>query len=192
MTFKVDDVVIIDDYLPEGYFEEMQNMVSASCFPWSYMGNITNDTFESNLASFGFDFTMIQDGYVHQRTETFIAMGCIQSIRKDIGAQRVEKARYDMTLYNPENYRHKPHVDEDFGEQYVSGILYMNESDGNTVIYEETSNKINEVIDKEYTIKKEIEPKPNRLALFPCQHVHTGHSPSKHRNRILLNMLFAL
>lgn len=189
----IEDVVIMDDYLPEGYFEELQNMVTADMFPWHYIHNITRDRFAESLGSFGFDFTMINESQMTHCTETFVSLGCLHSVKKLVGSNNIIKARYDMTLYNPENFKHKPHIDRDFFEPYVSAILYMNETDGETVIYNEACLNCSEVQeDKEYTVRKVIEPKPNRLVLFPGMNVHTGHSPSKHKNRILLNMVFGI
>ena len=189
----VDDVVIMDDYLPEGYFEELHNMVTADMFPWHYMGNVTTGKFIESLGSFGFDFTMINESQLTQCPETFFTLGCLHSIKKLVGSNDIIKARYDMTLYNSENFKHQLHIDRDFFDPYVSAILYMNESDGETVIYNEECSECSEVQDnKEYTVRKVIEPKPNRLVLFPGMKVHTGHSPSKHKNRILLNMVFKI
>ena len=38
-----------------------------------------------------------------------------------------------------------------------------------------------------YTIKKRIPPKLNRLLMFKGKFAHTGCSPSKHNTRILIN-----
>ena len=40
-------------------------------------------------------------------------------------------------------------------------------------------------------IKKTIAPKPGRLVLFNGDYVHTGHSPSEHQTRILLNIVLS-
>ena len=89
------------------------------------------------------------------------------------------RARFDMTLKAPENSIHDPHVD--FNDPHYACILYINDSDGDTVIYNQRNLK-----DK-FTIKKTITPKKNRLLFFNGAYCHTGHSPSKHQNRILLN-----
>ena len=83
-----------------------------------------------------------------------------------------------MTLYNPEKYKHDIHVDIPL--KHITCIFYINNSDGNTIIYD-----YNKTI-----IIKEIEPVENRLLIFDGNLPHTGHSPSKNKFRILINMNF--
>ena len=93
-----------------------------------------------------------------------------------------------MTTKTPTLLMHAPHVDADVPN--IGGILYLNESDGDTVLFNQKgeNGKIPEGID--LTIKKTISPKVNRLLLFDGALIHTGHSPVNYSNRILLNMNF--
>ena len=68
-------------------------------------------------------------------------------------------------------------------DPHYAGILYMNDSDGDTVIFKETE----EQLDGNYEPIYSLSPKKNRLLLFDGSYYHTGHSPSNHNNRILLN-----
>ena len=68
-------------------------------------------------------------------------------------------------------------------DPHYAGILYMNDSDGDTVIYKETE----ENLDGNYESIYSLSPKKNRLLLFDGSYYHTGHAPSGHNNRILLN-----
>ena len=77
----------------------------------------------------------------------------------------------------PENTLHIPHRDMNINH-YVS-ILYCNDADGDTIIYNETCKQEN------YTIQKKISPVKNRLVFFDGSYYHTGHSPSKNNYRIL-------
>ena len=97
-----------------------------------------------------------------------------------------------MTTYSQESVIFEPHVDLD--DPHLTSIFYVNDSDGNTVIYNEKwhpSLLPNLVVDGELTIMEEIEPVGNRLIAFDGYHMHTGHNPSKHSNRILINTNFA-
>ena len=77
-----------------------------------------------------------------------------------------------MTLYNPNNYRHEIHTDLEIPN--ITCIFYVNDSDGDTVLYEKG-------------MARSVEPKANRLLMFDGDIAHTGHSPSKHKNRVLIN-----
>ena len=80
----------------------------------------------------------------------------------------IVRARADMTMYSPEVYKHKTHVDYEFPT--IAAVYYVNDSDGKT-----------ECLDQQ------VEPKANRLVVFPGDIPHTGHSPSKHKTRIIIN-----
>ena len=61
-----------------------------------------------------------------------------------------------------------------------SCIYYVNESDGNTLLKDPV----------EGHGFMQVEPKANRLLVFDGSIEHTGHSPSEHKQRILINANF--
>jgi hypothetical protein len=87
-----------------------------------------------------------------------------------------------MTLRAPEKTMHTPHTDQNY--PHMSCILYLIDSDGDTVIYNEDKGA------KELTILHSVEPRKNRLVIFDGDKMHTGHSPLHHPNRILANFNF--
>ena len=101
---------------------------------------------------------------------------------------RIVRSRLDMTLYSNESILYEPHIDLD--EPHLASIFYVNDSDGNTVIYDQKWNP-EQGIKQELTVMQEIEPVANRLIAFDGMHIHTGHNPTKHSNRILINTNFA-
>ena len=92
-----------------------------------------------------------------------------------------------MTVYTPGGRMCDNHVDNPF--PHIATIFYLNDSDGNTVIYNEKFEKEGDT-DSELTIQREIEPKENRLVVFDGLYIHTGHVPTKHNNRVILNSNF--
>lgn len=185
------DVIVVDNFLAKSHFEMLSDMTMDDRFPWSYNSEITTTFNDERLGSYGFQYMMIEYANYRQCRELDISLGCLKTIQDYIGAKKIFKARYDMTMYNPEKFLHRPHIDCEEIPRYVSAILYMNDSDGDTVIYNEKCMKVSELdYSKKYTIKKTIAPKANRLVIFKQNLIHTGHSPSKSKNRILLNAVF--
>ena len=90
-------------------------------------------------------------------------------------------------------------------EKNISVIFYVNDSDGDTIIYKEKYQSegaslsdpsytslgkppnIKPVIPKTLTEEERVTPKANRLLLFNGEHWHTGQSPTKHSRRVLIN-----
>ena len=60
-------------------------------------------------------------------------------------------------------------------------MLYLNDSDGDTIIFDEN-----------FKIKKRITPKKNRVVIFDGITYHTGCHPCKNDKRIVLNVNFDL
>ena len=58
-------------------------------------------------------------------------------------------------------------------------MLYLNDSDGYTVIFDENKD-----------IKKKISPKKNRVVIFDGMSYHAGSHPCKSNTRMLLNINF--
>ena len=187
-------IEVIDNFLSPSYFRALQDMVCSNFFPWSYRGDVTRAAGENleQLGALGFDYGLIHrdSGALRDSQEAQMAAPCLYQIKDFVECAHVLKARYDMTVYNPDKFRHDPHIDLDHPD-FVSTILYMNETDGETLIYEEMCYHTDGVDPTgDYVIKKSIEPKPNRLLIFDGHHLHTGHSPSKHKKRVLLNSVY--
>ena len=70
--------------------------------------------------------------------------------------------------------------------EYTTTIYYTSDSDGDTVLYNETEES------DQYTVMETVTPKKNRLLIFDGKRFHTGHSPMLHQNRVLINSNFIL
>ena len=165
-------IEIIDDFLTPTYFKQARDMVESHQFPWSFNNKLSN-TDVDELGGIGFQCSLIENTRRMDCYEQVFLSPALFQIQDKVGKGNIDKARLDMTIYNPENYRHPLHVDYLGDEEAISSILYLNESDGNTIIGDE-----------------EVEHKSNRLILFDSKIKHTGHSPSKHKQRVLLNAVF--
>jgi hypothetical protein len=190
-------IEVIDNFAPQDYFELIQNHVLSWNQNWYYQGNITAGVFgKSGLGKHGFNCHIVQNP--NEFLDTYIAgllTDLLIKMKDGIGCQNILRSRLDMTVYTPGGMRCDPHVD--CSDPHVSTIFYMNDSDGNTVIYNEkfdvesniTKQFIN-IDESKLTVQKEIEPKANRLLIFDGHYLHTGHVPAHHNNRVLLNSNF--
>ena len=183
-------IEVYDNFLPQPYFDSLRDLLTSPNFAWNFFPNITAMKELSDDNSYGFSFTIfnsIQKYSIQETKESWITLPALFSIQEKVKCKTIVRARYDLTTYNPSNYRHPYHIDMNH-HSFVSAILYMNESDGNTLIYDKKVVNANDIdYTKNYEIKKSIDPLPNRLLVFDGNYVHTGHSPSKDKSPILLN-----
>ena len=77
------------------------------------------------------------------------------------------------------------HVDAGINEKYKTAIYYVNDSDGDTIIFNETKNHKGAL-----TIKRTITPKKGRLVIFDGDLLHAGGFPISSKHRIIINMNF--
>lgn len=76
--------------------------------------------------------------------------------------------------FSREDFYHTPHTDWD-DPHYVL-IYYVNNSDGDTYIF-----------DKNHNIIQSVSPKKNRFLLFPGYYLHAGRNPIEAETRIIFN-----
>ena len=180
-------IEVIDNFLDNSFSEYLSDVVCG--VEWTYRRNISLGSDISNAPYMhGFNKTLFfhEDqenvNFLTQKSEIFIPI--ILKIEETFNLTRgtLIRSRLDMTVRSPKNTIHDVH--KDFNFDHYACILYLNDSDGDTVIYNETSKSDN------YTVQKTISPKRNRLVFFDGKYYHTGHSPSNNNYRILLNSDF--
>jgi hypothetical protein len=179
---------IFDDFFDIHLINYISYSVQHPDYPWSYNSCITQTQGEEPW-HFGMSRKFLDSEYpdIKKCPEDKLFFPIFFKIQEEFGLSFSDllRARLDMTFRSPDNTLHKPHVD--MGEKpHYSFIVYLNDSDGDTIIFNETS-----VSDK-YSIQEVVSPKKNRLLAFGGHHYHTGHSPSKNNNRVILNVNYGI
>ena len=191
-------IEIIDNFIPTEYFNQLQSYVTSSYQPWYYQSNIdSSGLLNQRFGKHGFACWLVRypNTFIDDYTDY---IGLVMEMKKVVGCKNILRSRLDMTLHKNGDTAASPHVD--FTKPHIATIFYFNNSDGNTVIYnekydgEDGSNSTESIrksgITNKLTIKKRIKPKENRLLIFDGLLIHKGHHPSKHNTRILLNSNF--
>ena len=166
----ISSMKIEDNFLDHDKWKELHDYMTSWEFPWFMQPTLTygND----DLEAFGFNHWLTAE-------EHPIFAHLVEQMESALNARNVLRVRADMTILNPNGYRHGWHVDEK--EPHWVCIYYVNDSDGNTLLRDPL----------EGHGYMQVEPKANRLLLFDGKIEHTGHSPSEHKNRILINANFS-
>ncbi len=176
-------VKVIDNLISKHYLDHLQSHFLGENCEWFFNDNLTNDDSYESLDSFGFNMRLHWNGYFIGNFVGTLIRSLVFSTQEKVEEfverpQQIIRARADMTMYNPNKYRHELHTD--FPYDHTTAIFYMNNSDGNTLLFDRQGNDLIE----------EIEPVENRLVIFDGLMQHTGHSPSNHKSRVLINMNF--
>ena len=181
------NIKIIDNFLDKEYFDKIQSHIESAHFPWNYMDNITRYSGSNkcmDLGMYGFNRYIINPHGKPHDLGSFhhLIHEMMRVIELDIF-----RSRLDMTVNRGNSIVLDPHIDNLF--PHISSILYINDSDGNTIIYNQKYNDYDR-FNQQLTVQKEIEPRANRLLIFDGMYIHTGCTPSKHNRRILINSNF--
>ena len=174
-------VEVIDDFLDKSYFDFIVNdVMNDDTFHWYY----SDDSTYSSSKKFsingevkdtqGFSNLLVTDDKARSRAGDLIYPFALK-VKSYLGAKEVMRVRADLCTQNVDGAIHGPHVDFP-GKFHYSSILYLNETDGNTLIFNERDpgSQVNGDNIDSFTIKEAITPKPNRLVVFDGRYIHSG------------------
>tara|TARA_R100001440_G_scaffold69850_1_gene91925 strand:- start:531 stop:1088 length:558 start_codon:yes stop_codon:yes gene_type:complete len=176
---------IIDNFINKSYFEELQQALQGDEFPWYYNNNISLlDKEDTTFSNYGFTHWLYNDYGVTDSQVAHFVRPLTSQILDATECNKILRVRADMVTWSPNNFLHNAH--QDFSFPHKASVFYINESDGDTVFYNVTKNQYN----RNCKIQKRVSPKPNRLVIFDGDLMHSGHSPTKYKRRIIINSNF--
>lgn len=177
---------VIDNFLNKSYFNELQQSLESHEFPWYYTKNISLYKENSNVFNnygFGHWFYNNDHGVTDTQLAHFVKPFTSQ-VLDATECSKVYRVRADMVTWSPNKFLHDAH--QDFSFPHKASVFYINESDGDTVFYNVTKKDYS----KNCKVQKRVSPKPNRLVIFNGDLMHSGHSPTKYKRRIIINSNF--
>ena len=182
-------IKVLDNFLTKSYHKELLNLMFSANFDWYYNENISYKSNSiSHLNEYGFSHIFWDDkGMRNTSTSMFWKPGLYQ-IMDAVDTDFILRSRGDMTMYSYKEFTHEPHVD--YFLKNISVVYYVNDSDGDTIFYNQRHSEKDKPIPNDLKIKDKVSPKANRLVFFEGDIIHTGMSPNKHKNRIIINSNF--
>lgn len=113
-----------------------------------------------------------------------------------IAFNKLVRMRAVLTLPNTNSdlEYHLPHIDQLL--PHYNAIYYVNDSDGDTFIFNETSESHSSTKDAikekisttEFTVKKRVTPKRGKILLFPGKYYHSSSFAKRSKARCLINI----
>ena len=176
-------IEVFDNFLPKTYHKELLEILNGPDFPWFYNSNISDEEEEGSVYEYGFSHTFWDTGGMrNSEMAQFWKPGLllIMDAISESQEHTILRSRADMTMASPGPFVHGAHTDFDFDN--IATLLYMNDSDGDTILY--SADGITG------WTEERTSPKANRLIMFNGNDLHTGCSPSKTKNRIAINSNF--
>jgi len=176
------EILVIDDFIDKDYQEDIKNILLGKeewgnfLFPWHYIEDVTDGFSENNQGRPGLSHVYIEyndDGssdLVSNFHDLFIPMLELACGILQIPTAKILQGRSFMQF--PLNLQSEdddtPHIDLDEGHRHVVVLYYVQDSDGDTVIFNERTES------NTYTVKQKVTPKQGRVVIFDGGLYHTA------------------
>ena len=189
MANKITDIIVIDDAIPKALFniwrEEVYNSNEWRYYPYTDYNPI-NQGVENVSEEHKLDdtpkFQLMYD--VNNLTHLTQSIVDMQASLCKISSYEITRMRINALSNHREVPQHHPiHIDtpaDDKSGLVLSCILYVNDSDGDTLFY---SNETQEIVQR-------VSPKENRLLAFPADLLHSSSPPRDTMTRFMCNTVY--
>jgi len=181
----IDDIYIFDNIIDSKAQKHIQDIIFKE-IRWQFIPDVTKPDNKQQRPGFSYHF-------ITDKTNVFDYHKDVLKII-DAACQKINFKRQDCLqgrsfLQLPLNLKDKrldaPHVDADIDHLVV--LYYVNDSDGDTVIYENLFEGYDNVPHfNELKEKKRVTPKAGRVVIFNGKHWHTSNQP-EHNVRCIIN-----
>jgi hypothetical protein len=199
-------IKIIDNLLPVGYIDAIEKLCYSEDMAWSYSSNSVYHLADNNLWDKQFSHVLFVNNKSASKHYNFF-MPVMFALEHALGFKIKQLMRLKINLLTtvPDaNTIFVPHIDAGDIEPYYSAVFYINNSDGDTIIYENAIhdrsvlgdiNHYQEYLEnkkksEKFVVKQRVEYKKNRVVVFDGGYLHEAKWPERHKERIILNMVF--
>jgi hypothetical protein len=195
----MNDIIEIENIIPVDYQNHLLSLMTSFNFPWAFNPNMVSgdDCFLDNKDNHsGFNHFFYEK---NEKTSQFfdLVYPLVLSITSQTKLEfnRLIRMRANLTLPNTASNLewHMPHIDSYF--PHYNAIYYVNDSDGDTVIFNEVNEDydsgqqdINAIKQNEFTIKHRVTPKKGKILVFPGKYYHSSSFARNSKFRCVINM----
>jgi hypothetical protein len=191
-------VVEIDDLIPRLYQDQIEAETASDRMAWFFNRESARrvDVAESYG---GFSYTAFrfneQNVAPSPLTALLLPLLFAYCDRTGLGFKSLLRIRLGLFTQNPGGGPyHNPHVD--FYVPHQNALYYVNDSDGDTFVFNETyddvslERSIEYTRDRKFTIARRVSPKKGRMIGFDGKHYHASMHPQESSHRIAIAFSF--
>lgn len=181
------EIVIVDDAIPQRLFDHLKKTMEGETWKFSAVTAIEGE--QLNMESYSFGKTLPEDD---PRFDLYLnVLFCGLSKAPQIPFDILLRIRLGMHTANHRNYINEPHVD--LGEPHTTALLYINDSDGDTLIYNKQADFSGGPRLLDESEKQEFIPvssKANRMIFFDGSYYHSSTRQTFPQQRMTVNYNF--
>ena len=181
----IKDIYIFDNIINTKAQKDIQDIIFNK-IRWQFISDVTKPDNKQQRPGFIYNFITDKQNVYEWHTDmtTIVNAACDK-----INFKRKDCLQGRSFLQLPLNLKDRridaPHVDADIDHLVI--LYYVNDSDGDTVIYENTFKGYDKVpVFKDLKEKQRVTPKAGRVVMFNGKHWHTSCQP-EHNVRCIIN-----
>jgi len=172
----IKDIYIFDNIINTKAQKDIQDIIFNK-IRWQFISDVTKPDNKQQRPGFNYRFITNSENIYEWHTDM---CRIVDAACKNINFQRKDCLQGRSFLQLPLNLKDRsidaPHVDADV--DHIVVLYYVNDSDGDTVIYENLFEGYDKVpLMKDLKEKKRVTPKAGRVVIFNGKHWHTSHQP---------------
>ena len=185
-------MIAVDNFLPKFYQESIYKSILFEQTPWVAIDNISGG--DMTVTADGVDMFKTQSVFYHLcYADEQVYSNLFYTLRPIIDAaehytqspvNKLLRIRVGLFIKSADAGSNAPHVD--YVDPHKTLLYYVNDSDGDTILYNEFYEK-----DKHktrFTIKNKVSPKQGRAILFDGLQYHSSSVPIVNDRRVAVNI----
>jgi len=190
---------IVENFLPELEYKTLLKAVEGKDFDWFYMPYTGYSKLHSgtNVTESG---QFVHPFFYHGQSFKFIELihpfkdKLVQHGVKPTNLLHIKANMLIKDSSYPANHFHPPHSDVEEKGKFCTLLYYLNDSDGDTYMFNQTYNSMPDFKNRtdELVVTKQITPKANTAVIFDSTIIHTSSSPINTERRMVVNCVFEL
>ena len=198
----MNEIQVIENLIPKKLQDEIEDWIKSEEVNWRFLPTPAPNIF-LNDANISHTWQLTHAFYMHGIQNTspkfvpFI-IPIIYGIKSATGfdfRKRMGKIKANTLFKNVDINHHNynvPHVDNN-NPNYKSLIYYINDSDGDTFIFNEKTAEINDTqpTESKLTLERRVTPKKGTAILFDSNRYHASSSPKNTDRRFIINFVFS-
>jgi hypothetical protein len=197
--------ILIENLIPITYQNDLEKTLNTIPFYFTPSIGYNEDSPKTDgikfLDNIGFSHSLIMNNKIDSDYwNLFKPILYFFNEKTGIFVKEVLRVRLRLTVQHPDREQflfNKPHTDlPDFKNPYKTLIVYLNESDGDTFIFNKFYNEkeplknVLENIDKSVILRQK--PKKGNGVYFEGHQYHSGNTPINYKARYLINFDFTI
>lgn len=192
------DIIVIDNVIPVDYQNHIKNLLTGWEFGWVFNQQMVSpdDELQGENNHAGFNHFFFEENQPKSQHFSLIyPLVLAITSNTNVPVNRLIRMRANLTLPNTTSKLewHMPHIDSFF--EHYNAIYYVNDSDGDTVIFNETNDDyssgqddIIRIQQNNFTVKEKIAPKQGRVVVFPGKYYHSSSWARTSKYRCVINI----